>query len=59
MRVGATRESEIMKTRVTVRYVSGREEQLEVELFGGQSAEARLRKFIKNPVIHRIGRAAA
>jgi hypothetical protein len=40
-----------MKTRVTVRYVSSRDEQFEAELFGGQSAETRLREFIKNPTI--------
>jgi hypothetical protein len=44
-------ESALMKTKVIVRYVSGREEQFEVELFGGPSAEARLKEFIKNPTI--------
>ncbi len=40
-----------MKTKLTVRYVSGREEQFEVELFGGASAESRLNEFIKDPTI--------
>jgi hypothetical protein len=40
-----------MKTKLIVRYVSGREEQFEVELFGGPSAEARLKEFTKNPAI--------
>jgi hypothetical protein len=40
-----------MKTKVSVRYVSGRQEQFEVELFGGASTEARLKDFIKSPMI--------
>ena len=44
-------ESALMKTKVLVRYVSGREEQFEVELFGGASAEARLKEFIHNPML--------
>jgi hypothetical protein len=44
-------ESEIMKTKLIVRFVSGREEQFEVELFGGPSAEARLKEFAKDPTI--------
>jgi hypothetical protein len=40
-----------MKTNVIVRYVSGREEKFEMELFGGTSAEARLKEFVKNPAI--------
>ena len=44
-------ESEIMKTKLIVRFVSGREEQFEVELFGGPSAEARLKEFAKAPTI--------
>ncbi len=43
--------SGIMKTKVIIRYTSGREEQFEVELFGGPSAEARLRKFAEKPTI--------
>jgi hypothetical protein len=50
-RVRSDEESKIVKTRVLVRYVSGRQEQFEVELFGGQSAEARLREFTKDPTI--------
>jgi small nuclear ribonucleoprotein (snRNP)-like protein len=38
-----------MKASVTVRYVSGREEQFEVELWGGSSAQARLDEFLKAP----------
>jgi len=41
----------MMKTKVSVRYVSGRQEQFEIELFGGASAEARLKDFIKSPSI--------
>ena len=44
-------ESEIMKTKLIVRYVSGRVEEFEVELFGGPSAEARLKEFAKAPTI--------
>jgi hypothetical protein len=44
-------ESESMNTKLIVRYVSGREEQFEVELLGGTSAEARLKEFVKNPTI--------
>jgi hypothetical protein len=40
-----------MKTKVSVRYVSGRQEQFEVELFGGASAETRLKDFLKSPSI--------
>jgi len=38
-----------MKAAVTVRYVSGREEQFEVELWGGSGAQARLDEFLKAP----------
>jgi hypothetical protein len=44
-------EPENMKTKLIVRYVSGREEQFEVEFYGGTSAEDRLKEFIKNPTI--------
>jgi hypothetical protein len=44
-------ESEIMKTKLIVRYLSGREEQFEVELFEGPSTEARLKAFAKDPTI--------
>ena len=40
-----------MKTKLIVRYVSGRVEEFEVELFGGPSAEARLKEFAKDPTI--------
>jgi hypothetical protein len=40
-----------MKTKITIRYVSGREEQFEVELYGGGSAESRLEEFSKNPTV--------
>jgi hypothetical protein len=40
-----------MNTKIIIRYVSGREEQFEVEVFGGTTAEARLREFIKNPTL--------
>jgi hypothetical protein len=40
-----------MTTKVTVRYLSGRVEQYEVEIYGGPSAEARLEEFSKNPTI--------
>jgi hypothetical protein len=40
-----------MKTNLTIRYISGREEQFEVELFGGASAEDRLEQFAKKPTI--------
>jgi hypothetical protein len=38
-----------MKTPVTIRYVSGREERFEVELWGGSGEEARLAAFVKEP----------
>ena len=44
-------ECEIVKTKVSIRYVSGREEQFELELFGGSSAENRLKEFSKDPTI--------
>jgi hypothetical protein len=40
-----------MKTKLSVRYVSGREEQFEVELFGGTAAEDRLKDFSKSPTL--------
>jgi hypothetical protein len=40
-----------MKTIIIVRYVSGRVEEFEVELYEGQSAEARLKEFAKDPTI--------
>ena len=43
-----------MKTPVTIRYVSGREERYEIELWGGSGAAGRLSAFIKEPnlVLH-------
>jgi hypothetical protein len=43
--------SQNMKTTVVIRYVSGREEQFETELVGGNSAEDRLKAFSQNPTI--------
>ncbi len=40
-----------MDVKLTVRYCSGREEQFEVEIFGGGSAEFRLKEFVKNPTL--------
>jgi hypothetical protein len=40
-----------MKTKLIVRYVSGREDQFEMELFGGPTTEARLKEFAKDPTI--------
>jgi hypothetical protein len=44
-------ESEIMKSKLTIRYISGREEQFEVELYGGPSAEDRLKDLAKGPAL--------
>jgi hypothetical protein len=41
----------MMKTKLRVRYVSGREEEFELQLIGGSSAESRLKEFTKNPTI--------
>jgi hypothetical protein len=43
-----------MKTPVTIRYVSGKEERFEIELWGSSGAEARLSAFVKEPnlVLH-------
>jgi hypothetical protein len=40
-----------MKSKVTIRYTSSREDQFEVDLFGGGASEARLKEFIKDPTI--------
>jgi hypothetical protein len=45
-----SRSSE-MKTIATIRYVSGREEQFEIEMPGGTAAEDRLMAFSKDPNI--------
>src|SRR3954466_2494903 len=38
-----------MKVSLTVRYISGREEKFETDLFGGAGAEARFKEFLKCP----------
>jgi hypothetical protein len=38
-----------VKTKVSIRYLSGRNEEFEVELWGGKWAEARLKEFANNP----------
>ena len=40
-----------MKAAVTVRFVSGREEKFEIELWGGTGAQARLQAFAENPTM--------
>jgi len=40
-----------MKAPVTVRFVSGREERFEVDLWGGSGGEARLKAFAANPTL--------
>jgi hypothetical protein len=40
-----------MKAAVTVRYLSGREEQFEVEFWGGTGVEARLQQFLQSPTV--------
>jgi len=40
-----------METKLTIRYVSGREDKFEVELFGGTLAETRLKEFTKEPML--------
>lgn len=40
-----------MKAKVTIRYISGREEEYEVTLQGGKFVEARLKEFANNPTI--------
>jgi hypothetical protein len=40
-----------MKTKMTVRYVSGREEQFEVDIYGGKGGEFRLKEFVKDPTL--------
>ncbi len=41
----------MVKSKVTVRFVSGRSEEFEVDFFGGSNAEARLKEFMKDPSI--------
>lgn len=38
-----------MKTSVNVRFISGREEKFEMELWEGTGAEARLQAFVEEP----------
>jgi hypothetical protein len=38
-----------MKAAATIRYVSGREEQFEVDFWGGHGIEGRLQEFLKCP----------
>lgn len=38
-----------MKASLTVRYISGRQEQFEVNFWGGTGAESRLQEFLKCP----------
>lgn len=38
-----------MKTHVTVRFISGREEKFEMELWGGTGTQNRLHAFAENP----------
>jgi hypothetical protein len=40
-----------MKAVLTVRYLSGREEQFEFESWGGAGVEGRLQEFVKSPTI--------
>lgn len=40
-----------MKAKLTIRYCSGREEQFEIEIWGGAGMETRLREFIQSPNI--------
>jgi hypothetical protein len=40
-----------MKTPVTVRVISGREERFEVDLPGGAGAQARLNAFVEKPAL--------
>jgi hypothetical protein len=40
-----------MKTPLTVRFISGREEQFEVNFWAGSGIEGRLQEFVKQPTI--------
>jgi hypothetical protein len=40
-----------MKTPITIRFVSGREEKFEIELWSGTDAEARLQEFVQDPTL--------
>ena len=52
LRANQHKEKLTMNAKMTVRYVSGREDHFEVEIFGGgKSAEFRLKDFIKDPTL--------
>jgi len=40
-----------MRTPVTIRFISGREERFEIEFWGGPGAQARLRAFLEKPTL--------
>jgi hypothetical protein len=40
-----------MKVKLSVRYLSGREEHFELGLEGGKLAELRLKEFVKDPTV--------
>ena len=40
-----------MRTPVTIRFTSGREERFEMEFWGGPGAQARLRAFLEKPTL--------
>jgi hypothetical protein len=40
-----------MKSTVTIRFISGREEKYEVEFWGGTGAQARFQDFIESPTV--------
>jgi hypothetical protein len=40
-----------MTSKVTIRFLSGRVEEYEVEIYGGGSVESRLEEFCKDPTI--------
>ncbi len=40
-----------MKSSVTVRFTSGREEKFEMQFWGGAGAQARLQAFVENPTL--------
>jgi hypothetical protein len=44
-------EEPTMQGKLTVRFVSGREEQFEIEFAGGRTGEFRLQEFIKDPTL--------
>ncbi len=40
-----------MKTKLIVRFISGREEQFELDLVGGRSSGTRLKEFAEKPTV--------